>query len=392
MKRYLMQYTYPLVALAVFTAMALGGWLPQDAAASAMVVLAVSSSGLTSLFAGVEDIDDMFMATMEEMDKEIQDELTVSHPIWEYLQRNNLIEYVDSIATHVHVPLRTKKNPTVKWHTAYEDADSTPAQLLDEAKFLYGHLTGRQMYNREELIKNSGPQQLIDLVESKADQLLSDINEEFADTIIGTQDADGRKPLGIGRIMDPTLAVGGINPATAGYEFWKPFKCEKSAGVNFALATEFRDGMRKLYRNIHTSGGGKVLGNKPKDGKGDALTMGQGYVLICGEDLYNEHQKYAETALRLTIADIKNQQGWGSYEMFDYNGTTIVYDKNLGAKVGWLVNFKRGVRVRIHRGTNFLWTPWGFLDNKVQVKYRDNLTYVSVYARSRRANGVITFS
>lgn len=392
MKAYFQTYKLQLAMTIVLVAASLCGLLPVGAEAAApLVLLAVNSAGIP-LFAGVEDLDDMFMATMEEMDKEIMDEVTVSHPIWEFLQQRNLIEYVEEIATHVPVHLRTKKNPTVKWHTGYEDADSTPAQLLDEAKFAYGHLTARQMYNREELIKNSGKQQLIDLVESKADQTLADVNEEFANTIVGTQDADGRKPVGLGRIMDPSLAVGNINPTTPGFEFWKPFKCEKTPGVNFALATEFRDGMRKLYRKIHLSGGGKKLGDKPKDGKGLPLTSGSGYAFICGEDLYNEHQKFAENALRLTIADLKSQQSWGDFEMFDYNGTTIVLEEALAAKEGWLINFKRGVRVRIHRGTNFLWTPWQSLPQKVEVKARDNLTYACVYVKSRRANGRINFT
>src|SRR3990167_4531702 len=137
-----------------------------DLYSTVLVVAAVSSTGVP-LFAGIEDLDDMFITTMEEMDKEIQDELSISHPIWEMLQRRNLIEYRDSIGTHVPVKLRTKRNPTVKWMTAYDDADSTPSEVLDEAKFAYGHLTGRQLYNREELVKNSGPEQLIDMVESK---------------------------------------------------------------------------------------------------------------------------------------------------------------------------------------------------------------------------------
>jgi len=392
MKSYFNTYKLQLAALAVLLVATITGILPAEAATlPALLALSVNSAGIP-LFAGVESLDDMFMATMEEMDSEIQDELAVSHPIWEYLQRNNQIEYVDEIATHVPVHLRTKRNPTVKWHSGYDDADSTPAKLLDEAKFAYGHLTGRQMYNREELTKNSGKQQLIDLVESKADQLFADVNEEFANTIIGTQDGDGRKPTGLGRIMDPALAVGNINPATPGFEFWKPFKCEKTPGVNFALATEFRDGMRKLYRKIHLSGGGKKLGEKPKDGKGLPLTSGSGYVLICGEDLYNEHQKAAENALRLTIADLKSQQAWGDFEMFDYNGTTIILEEALPAKEGWLINFKRGIRVRVHSGTNFLWTPWEKLPQKVETKARDNLTYVCVYAKSRRANGRINFT
>ncbi len=390
MKRYLTQNLYPLIALAVFTAMALGGWLPPDATASAAVVLAVSSSGVP-LFAGVEDLDDMFMATMEEFDKEIMDELSVSHPVWEYLQRNNLIEYVDEIGTHVAGRLRKYKNGTVKWVSGYDDADNVPSQLLGEAKFAYGHLHGVQMYNREELIKNSGKQQMIDLVEEKSNQLLEDLDTEAAETILGTQDADGRKPVGIGRIMDETVAVGGIDPATAGNDFWKPYRCYKTGTTAFALATEFRDGMRKLYRTVHVNGGGRVLGASKKD-KAANLTRNSGYVLVCGEDLYNEHQKSAENALRLTIADLKSQQGWGSFEMFDYNGTTIIYEPTLGAKEGWLINFKTGIRVRVHRGTNFKFSDWMMMPNKAQAKKRDNLTYLAVYAKSRRANGKIIFS
>lgn len=342
------------------------------------------------LFAGTEDVETIFLATMEEMDKEIADEVVIAHPLWEYLQKRKLIEYRDEIAIHVPVKLRTKKNPTVQWMTAYEDANSTPAELGQQANFAYGHITGRQMYNREELVKNQGGQ-IIDLVESKGDELFADLNEEFADTIIGTQDADGRKPLGLGRVMDPTLAIGGVAVTTLndkGVQFWKPQDMKKVGGASYALATEFREGMRRAYRLTSITGGGKMLG------KGDAKS-GQGVkpdVLICGEDVYNEHQKWAENILRISLSDIKDSSGWGDFEMFDWNGTTIIYEPALAAKSFWLMNFKTAVKVRIHSGTNFTWTPWNFLPNKVQVKYRDLLTYVSVYCRSRRANCTGTFT
>lgn len=387
--RFLFHRTTQLVAVAAVLA-CLAATGHADPYSTVLVIGAVSSTGVP-LFAGVEDIDDMFIATMDEMDKEIQDELTVSHPIWEMLQRRNLIEYRDDIGNYVPVRLRTKRNQTVKWMTAYDDANSTPANVLDEAKFAYGHLTGRQMYNREELVKNSGRTQLIDLVEAKKDELLADLNEEFADTIIGTQDADGRKPLGLGRVMDETLAVGNIDPTAVGFGFWVPFKCEKTPGVNFALATEFDAGMRKLFRRIHVSGGGKKLGDNPKDGKGAPLTSAAGYALLCGEDVYDAMQAKAATALRIALDDLKKEQSWGDFEMFDYNGRTIIFEPSLNAKLAWLINFKNGVRLRIHRATNFKFGDWMLLPGKVGVKARDNLTYCSVYVRSRRANGKITF-
>jgi hypothetical protein len=344
--------------------------------------MAVNSTGVP-LFAGIEDLDDMFISTMEEMDKEISAELVVAHPFWEYIQRHNLVEMRDEIGTHVPVRRNKTRNPTVQWITGYDDANSTPASLLDEAKFGYGHLTARQLYNREELVKNSGAGQMIDLVEGKADQAFSDMNEEFANTIMGTQDADGRRPVGLGRLMDEAALVGNVDPAAD--PTWKPNRIYKTGTTNFTLATEFRDGIRKLYRAQYVSAGGATLGAKAGGGMRRRL-------FVCGEDLYNEHQKWAETTLKMSLDDIKGSSGWGDYEMFDFMGKTILYETMLPAKEGWFLDMERGVRVRIHTGTNFKWTPWALLPQKVEAKYRDLLTYVCVYSKSRRANARIVYT
>jgi hypothetical protein len=345
--------------------------------------MAIVSTGIP-LFAGIEDLDDMFIATMEEMDKEVGDDLVIAHPFFEYMQRHNLIEYREEIATHIPVRRRVHRNPTTQWITGYDDADSTPANLLGEVRFPYGHITGRQMYNREELVKNQGGQ-LIDLVEGKQNQLYSDVREEFADTLVGTQDADGRKPLGLGRIMDETATVAGLAPGDD--STWKPNRIYKTGTTDYTLATEFRDGMRKLYRDRSVSAGGRVLG-RDKDGK---VRMAK-HALLCGEDLYNEHQKWAENILRVSMEEIKNSSGWGDYEMFDFNGKTIIYEPALSAKHGWYLDLDQGVKLRIHSGTNFIWTKWNLLPGKVEVKYRDLLCYVSLYSRSRKANSKIVFS
>ena len=80
----------------------------------------------------------------------------------------------------------------------------------------------------------------------------------------------------------------------------------------------------------------------------------------------------------------------GDFEMFDFNGRTIMYSHALPAKTGWLLNMNR-TKVRIHRGTNFTFESWQMLPSKV-AKKRDCLTYAAVYTKRRNANGVITFT
>jgi hypothetical protein len=333
--------------------------------------MAVNSSGVP-LFAGIESLDDMFMTTLEEMDKEIENHIDIHDPLYKYLKKHNLIEYRDSIGTHVPVRLLDKPNSTVKDFSHYDDVDMTPQDALSEGKFAYGHIVGTQMYSREELTKNSGKEQLIDLVETKMEQLQTSMTNHFSTRIKGTQDADGRQIMGIGRVLAFDQSCGGIDPTAAGFGYWNPQKGVKASGAQFALATEMRAGLRRLTRLC------TYQGEAPD-------------VLRCGEDVYDMMQAWAEEKLQLTLSDIKKSAGWGDFEMFEFNGRTIIYDADLAAKRAELLNFKKGIKVRIHRGTNFQFTNWKDVSGKV-AKSRECLVYASVYTKRRNANGYIEFT
>ena len=332
--------------------------------------MSVNSSGVP-LFAGIEDIDDMFITTMEEMDKEVVDEITIAHPFYQYLEKNNLIETRSSIGTHVPVKLMDKANSTVKDFSHYDDVDNTPQDALSEAKFAYGHIVGTQMYSREELTKNSGEEGLIDLVETKSDQLKASMTNHFGTLIMGSQDADGRKMTGLGRIMTYDASCGGIDPTAAGYSYWNPQRGLKSGGGSYALATELRAGNRRLTRLC------TYQGEVPR-------------VYIAGEDVYDAMQSWAEDKLQMTIKDIKDSDGWGDFEMFAFNGKTIIYDADMDAKTGWLINTNR-TKLRIHSGTNFQFENWQMMEGKI-AKKRDMLLYASLYTKRRNTNGTITFT
>jgi hypothetical protein len=324
------------------------------------------------LFAGTEDAEQLFLATMDALEDNGAEVIDIKDPLWRYLKKRNLIEYVGTIGTEVRIAVMDKENNTVKFHTGYDDVDNTPQDALGVIQYLYGQIVGTQMYNREEMVKNSGEYQVIDLVKKKTKQLELSMTNLVATWLKGTQVADGRKFTGLGNLVAHDTASGGVDPTEAGKDWWNPQLIYKTGTTPFALATELRAGLRKLYRAT------AYFGTKPD-------------VLLCGEDVYDAQQAWAENLLRLSMDEIKDSSGWGDFNMFTVNGSTVIYDANMGAKVAWALNFQDCARVRIHKGTNFTFEPWQMMPNKV-AKKRDCLLYMNVYAEDRRGLGTITFS
>ncbi|OQX39843.1 MAG: hypothetical protein B0D91_00725 [Oceanospirillales bacterium LUC14_002_19_P2] len=322
------------------------------------------------LFAGTQDTEDMFLHTLHELDKDLVNELEVEHALWAYLKTNNLIKYQGDISTDIQIALLDKPNSTIKDFTGYDDADLTPQDATSNAKYLWGHVSGTQMYNREEMVKNSGKSRLLDLIETKTTQLRESINNHFANRLMGSQDCDGRSILGLGRIMTPGAVVGGIDPAASGYAYFDVHNITKDGTTKYALASEYRAGMRKTRREC-------ALNNKSPD------------VYFMGEDVYDKMCEGVENKVQMTAAEAEAFKG---FEAMKDNNRIYIYEENLPAKRAWAMNFKDGIQVRIHKDTNFTFTPWENTPNKIQTKHRHCLLYAAVVCKKRNLNGVIDFA
>ena len=327
------------------------------------------------LFAGTQDTEDMFLSTMSELDKDIVNQLKVDHPLWEYLQTNNLIKYQSDISTDITIPLLDKPNATVKDFTGYDDANLTPTDATSEAKFLWGHIAGTQMYNREEMVKNSGKSRLLDLIEIKTLQLKESINNHFSEKLMGDRDSDGRSIMGIKRILTVDITCGGIDPTKTGFAYWNPQIALKDADAQtkYSLADDLRAGLRKLRR----------LCTKNKMSPD---------VFFMGEDVWDAHCHFVEGKSQVNLTP-EQAQKFGGFEMLVDNGKVYIYDEELPPKTAWALNFRNGaVQLRIHKDTNFSFQPWENTSGKIQTKHRHCLLYAATVCRKRNLNGTIEFS
>ncbi|MCW7555533.1 phage major capsid protein [Endozoicomonas gorgoniicola] len=324
------------------------------------------------LFAGTEDTEDMFLATMEEVDKDLPNLVKVDHALYNYLKEKRLIREMGTISTNISIPLLAKENSTVKFFTGYDDMDLNPQSATHNAKFLWGHAGGVQMYSHEEMRKNEGESQIIDLTQTKTEQLHTSMNNKVGERIVGAQDCNGRDFMGIGRIMTPGATVGGIDPSHKGFGYWdvqQTFKDDANS-TKFALSSEMRKGMRKLRRDCTHNG------MSPD-------------VYMCGEDVYDAVLEDLEGKIRMSP---KEEQMFEGHEAFAHNNLVYIYDKDLDAKTTWALNFRdKAIEVRVDKKTNFVMTPWQWTNGKV-AKHRYCLLYMAVVCRRRNLNGVLKFS
>ena len=335
--------------------------------------MAVSSTGVP-LFAGLEDVDDLFITTLDERETDVGNLIDIKDPVWEHMKERGAIEYRSGRGLYVPVNLMTKTNSTAKFFTHYDDADNTPQDALEQAKAAYGKIAGVQMYSREELEINSGAEQLIDLVDTKRDQLETSLNNVIAGHLMLSTTADGRAPDTLGAVVTQGVSLHGIDPATAGNDWWQPVRTYKTGTTAFALATEFRQGLRKFYRQL------SLYDRAPQ------------LLTIAGEDVYDAYQAWAEGKLQLQgIGSLKGSESWGDANTFEHRGSTVVYSPQLPAKEAWGLNLKT-TKIRVPRSTNFTYTPWQMMEGKFAAKKRNCLFTFAVYCRDRRCNGRIVFS
>ena len=333
------------------------------------------------LFAGTENAEAIFLRAMEKM--AAQNLLAIKNPLWQWLKTTNRIKYTDDLDVYRSVPLLTQANSTVQWYTGYDDALNVPQDSTHEAKFMWGNLAGTQLYNREEILKTGGSEgKLGQLVEDKTTALETTMTNLLAAALMGSQDADGRTMMGLGRVMTVDATCGGIDPTQPGFAYWNPQQMLKASSGTYALATELMPGLRRL----------KLLCAVDGADVGDCF--------VCGADVFEALQAYYDAKVmyqpgqgdkRHDPTDPSGEDNMKGLWFTVSTGDTYIYEPSLAAKAVYLLNW-RHLDFEIHSGTNFAYSPWESLASKVAAKKRNCLLSTRFTCQKRNYQGVGLFT
>ena len=197
------------------------------------------------------DWNEILSTTMHNYRKTLTDNIFNSRPLLNYLMSNGRVRTIDGGVSIVEPVIYTEGD--TKAYAEWDPVDVTPAEGISAAQYPWRQLVATIAISGLEEAQNNGRAQAINLLEAKVMQA-----EESLKNLLSTQlyaaSPGANDFASLPQLIDDTTTVGGINPATAGNEFWKSIV--DNVGAVDAAGLE-RD-MRAAYNSASDSGSDRV--------------------------------------------------------------------------------------------------------------------------------------
>ena len=111
------------------------------------------------------------------------------------------------------------------WYSGYDTISYTPKQLFTAAEYALKLCAVPVAISGEEMLMNSGPEQVASLLEKRVSNAEKTLANKMAQAVYSDGTGSSGKEIGGLALLvadDPTSGtVGGINRATTGNEFWR---------------------------------------------------------------------------------------------------------------------------------------------------------------------------
>ena len=148
------------------------------------------------------------------LDKKFTDNVFNGLPFFAWINKAGRKKMIDGGEFLVR-PLMYGKNSSVRWQSGYDVIDTAPQNGLTSAQFNWKMAGGSVTYSVLEDAKNSGRQQVINLLNAKVEQAKISLQDMFAEDLFGDGTADSNNALtGLAAMVANSGTYGNINRST----------------------------------------------------------------------------------------------------------------------------------------------------------------------------------
>ena len=188
--------------------------------------------------------NDIFTTTIENRSKKLADNITKNNALLSRLSAKGKIRPIDG-GSKILEELEYGEGDLV-WYGGFDAITYTPKQLFTAAEFGLKLCAVPVAISGEDLLKNSGTEQVIDLFEKRIGNAEKTMRNKLSAALYSDGTGSDGKEIGGLKLLvadDPTSGVvGNINRATGGNEFWR-----NQAKSTTVTAENIRSEMDAMY-------------------------------------------------------------------------------------------------------------------------------------------------
>lgn len=193
--------------------------------------------------------NDIFTTTLENRTGKLADNMTDNNALFNRLKAKNKIRPISG-GSKILEELEYGDGDLV-WYNGYDAIDYKPKQLFTAAEYSMKLCAVPVAISGEDLLMNSGPEQMIDLFDKRIENAKKTMINKMSAAVYGDGTEGNGKAIGGLKLLvadSPTTGTaGGINRATTGNEFWH----NKSETATAKLTKDsIRTSMDKLYLQL----------------------------------------------------------------------------------------------------------------------------------------------
>ena len=195
------------------------------------------------------NISEIATTTLESRTKKLADNVTTNNAILRRLNAKGKIKPFSG-GRVIYQELEYAENSTYKRYSGYEVLDISPSDVFTAAEFEIKQAAVAVSISGLEELQNSGPEQMIDLLESRIGNAERTMKNNLSADFYSDGTANGGKQIGGLQLLVADTAtsgtVGGINRAT--WSFWQNQSFDASTdGGTAATSSNIQSYMNQLY-------------------------------------------------------------------------------------------------------------------------------------------------
>ncbi len=248
--------------------------------------------------------NDVFTVTLESRTKALADNVSKNNALLSRLKEKGNLRPVSG-GSKILEELEYGEGDMV-WYSGYDSISYTPKQLFSAAEYALKLCAVPVAVSGEELLINSGDEQVMDLLEKRIANAEKTMCNQMSAAIYGDGTGSSGKAIGGLALLvadDPTSGtVGGINRATTGNEFWR----NQALGVDIT-ASNIREKMNSVYMNC-------CRGNDKPD------------LIVCDDTLYTLYESTLSDLQRFSNPKIAD----AGFTSLKFKGADVIFDGGQG--------------------------------------------------------------